>query len=63
MSRRKELAGIRVGDLVTATGRGDGIIKGVVVEINTYKGFLIADTEGRVEPQWYTLSSLSKRDR
>lgn len=53
--------GIKIGDRVRATGGKAGVINGVVVQIDTYKGFLVADLEARAEPEWYSLSSLSKQ--
>ncbi len=55
----KELSGIKVGDKVRASGFG-GTIDGVVVQIDAYKGFLVADLEARHGPKWCSLCQLHK---
>lgn len=62
METRREMAGIRVGDKVRATGGKATVINGVVAQIDTYRGFLVADLGARVEPEWYSRSSLSKNE-
>ncbi len=58
---RPNMAGIKVGDPVRAYGGKGGPIDGVVVQICSYNGFLVADRSGRVEPEWFSLSCLHKK--
>ncbi len=57
---RPSMAGFKVGDRVRACGGKGGPIHGVVVQICSYNGFLVADCSGKVEPEWFSLSSLHK---
>ena len=56
------MSGLKIGDRVRATGTERGSIDAVIVQISPYKGFLIADLEGKISPQWCSLTQLHKLD-